>query len=481
MSGPRSGVLLPSVKRSRLTKASLTIALPLQALLVNEWLRALLDPMFEAAFVAAVAMVAWFCGYRYALAALAFSCALLVYFFLPPHYSFVLTEPSTIVKLVLFLGANVVTIGLIANLYRARAEIAASERLHRNLAELIPFGGWVSDRHGNMQSVSESFLNAFGTTEEECRGLGWTQFVEPEQRETVIAEWRECMRSGYFWDYEYRLRARSGQSYVVLSRGVPVRDERGRVRSWVGMHLDITEREQSIDERVKQARDIARFNAELEQLAYASAHDLQEPLRMVASYLQLLQRRYKGQLDAQADEFIGYAVEGAERLKALLHDLLMLQQIGKGGRDREVVSLATLVDRAIQNLGPSAEAAEIECGALGSSCVDWHEFVQLFEHLISNAIKYVRPGATPKISITVEESLEGKVVTVRDNGIGIEPEYARKIFNVFQRLHARSEYPGTGIGLAICRKVVEVHGGRIWVESEPGSGSAFRFTLPDPS
>ena len=480
MSKWRAGTpLLTLPKHSSLFKVSLTIALPLQALLVNEWLRTLLYPMFEAAFIAAVAMVAWFCGLRHAIAALAFSTALLVYFFLPPYYSLVIMDTATVVKLVLFLAANVVTVGLIANLYRTRAELVTSEQLHRNLAELIPLGGWVSDRQGNMQSVSESFLNAFGTTQEECSGVGWTRFLEPEQRDIVVAEWQECLRSSYFWDYEYRMRAPSGQCYVVLSRGVPVRDERGRVRSWVGIHLDITERERGIDERVKQARDIARFNAELEQLAYASAHDLQEPLRMIASYLQLLQRRYKGKLDAEADEFIQYAVDGADRLKALLHDLLMLQQIGKGGRERAVVPLAELVNRAVRNLGSTAEGAEIECGPLPSSCVDAHEFVQLFEHLIGNAIKYVSPGATPRVSITAEDSIEGKVVTVRDNGIGIEKDYVRKVFDVFQRLHARSEYPGTGIGLAICRKVVEVHGGRIWVESEPGAGSTFRFTVPE--
>jgi light-regulated signal transduction histidine kinase (bacteriophytochrome) len=199
---------------------------------------------------------------------------------------------------------------------------------------------------------------------------------------------------------------------------------------------------------------------------------------MIASYLQLLQRRYQGKLDADADEFILYAVEGASRLKSLLHDLLMLQQIGKAGRDRTVVPLAELVDRAVASLGPAAQGVEIDCGPLPSSCVDAREFVQLFEHLIGNAIKYVRPGVTPKISITADDSVEGKIVTVRDNGIGIEKDCVRKIFDVFQRLHSRSEYPGTGIGLSICRKVVEVHGGRIWVESEPGAGSSFRFTVP---
>jgi light-regulated signal transduction histidine kinase (bacteriophytochrome) len=245
------------------------------------------------------------------------------------------------------------------------------------------------------------------------------------------------------------------------------------------MHLDITDRHESMEERVRQARDIARFNAELEQLAYASAHDLQEPLRMIASYLQLLQRRYAGRLDSDADQFISYAVEGAERLRALLQDLLLLQQIGKGSRERALHPAAKLVEAAVESLGAQLEGATVRCGSLPQLYCDRNEFVQLFELLIENAVKYAREGIAPEITISAERQADRWVLSVRDNGIGIEPEYQQKIFNVFQRLHPRSEYEGTGIGLAICRKIVEVHGGRIWVESEPGAGSTFRFTVPD--
>lgn len=465
--------------RSPLTRIGLTVALPLQALLVNEWFRGVLAPMFEPAFIAAVAIVCWVCGSRYAAAALAISSALLVYFFLEPYYSFAVIDTSTLVKLIFFFGANAITTGLIANLRRTQEELLTTEKLHRNLAELIPYGGWVSDPSGNVLSVSDSFLNAFGARLEECTGLGWTKFIDEEQRETVLREWHRCMETGYFWDYEYHMTTAAGRQRIVLSRGVPVRNAGGRIRSWVGIHLDITERHESQEERVRQARDLARFNAELEQLAYASAHDLQEPLRMIASYLQLLQRRYRGKLDNDADEFIAYAVEGADRLGALLHDLLMLQQIGKGVRQKTLHPVSELVHAAIQNLGDEALRASVHCGPLPTIECQKTEFVQLFEHLIGNARKYAREAVPVEVTISSDRQGDAWVICVADNGIGIEPEYQQKIFNVFQRLHPRSKYDGTGIGLAICRKIVEVHGGRIWVESQPGAGSTFRFTVPD--
>jgi PAS domain S-box-containing protein len=477
--GPRGPALSRSLGRSALTRVSLTIALPLQALLLNEWLRPLLQPTFEPSFTAAVAIVCWFCGPLYGLASLALSSGLLVYYFLTPYYGIYLSNPSTILKFCFFVGANCLVIALIANLYEAQEDVAKSEKLYRNLSELIPFGGWIADAQGNIQHVSDSFLNAFGVSLAECAGLGWIEVIDPDQRPQVRAEWQQCIRQGYFWDYEYRMHSKTGEALAVLSRGVPVRDSAGRIVSWVGMHLDVTARERALEEQVKQARDIARFNTELEQLAYVSAHDLQEPLRTIASYLQLLQRRYKGRLDEEADEFIGFAVEGANRLRALLQDLMLLQNVGKGGRDRAPHSLRDLVMRAVERLGASAANLPVVCGDLPVVICDDHEFAQLFEHLIANAIKYSRPGISPEVAITSEPSSEGHIVCVRDNGIGIEPEYLYRIFNVFQRLHPRSKYPGTGIGLAICRKIVEVHGGRIWAASTPGEGSAFYFTVPE--
>jgi light-regulated signal transduction histidine kinase (bacteriophytochrome) len=251
---------------------------------------------------------------------------------------------------------------------------------------------------------------------------------------------------------------------------------------WVGIHLDITQRERDAQQRIEQARDLARFNAELEQFAYVSAHDLQEPLRMIASYLQLLSRRYKGKLDSDADTFIGYAVEGAERLQALLQDLLELQQVGKGNRSRVRLPLSKAIDAARRNLAHRIEetGAEITYSTLPTVEAEEQAFVQLFGHLLDNAMKYCREGVRPQIHVSANLKQQGQTweVRVQDNGVGIPAEYRNKIFDVFQRLHPRQEYPGTGIGLAICKKIVEVHGGQISVESEPGQGSAFCLTLP---
>ncbi len=202
-----------------------------------------------------------------------------------------------------------------------------------------------------MVRLSESFLKTFETTMDECRGLGWMRLLDESERDQVLADWSECMRSGYFWDYEYRLKAPSGSQYVVLKpRHSRLRRRRKSRRTWVGIHLDITERELSAQHRIEQARNIARFNAELEQFAYVSAHDLQEPLRMIASYLQLLSRRYKGKLDADADTLSAMPWRERSGSRSLLRDLLDLQQAGKG--NKPVLSCATVIGRekACENL-----------------------------------------------------------------------------------------------------------------------------------
>lgn len=468
--------------RSVPSRVAVTIALPAQALLTCQLLRRWLEPTFDPLFIAAAAITAWLCGTRYAVASVLLSALAMDYFFLMPYNSFELLDTSLNVKFFLFLAANSIIIGLIHYARKTRLELAESENRYRSLGELIPFGGWLADGRGSMVSLSESFLKTFETTMEECRGLGWMRLLDEPDRNQVLADWRQCMRSGYFWDYEYRLRGPSGQKFVVLSRGIPVYSTSRREKTWVGIHLDITDREQSAEQRVEQARNIARFNAELEQFAYVSAHDLQEPLRMISSYVQLLSRRYKGKLDADADTFIGYAVEGAERLKSLLQDLLELQQAGKGSTTVVVAPLAKAVDRACANLAIEIAnlGAKIHCGELPTLEYEEQSVVQIFGHLLENGLKYRREGVTPEIEISGERKPDEDVweIRVKDNGIGIPQEFFGKIFNVFQRLHPRSLYPGTGIGLAICKKLVEVHGGRIWVESTPGEGSAFCFTVP---
>ena len=466
--------------RSPATRVAVAIALPALALLISELLREWLDPNFEPVFIGAIAATAWFCGSRLAAIGTLISALILDYFFLAPYNSFAVDGRGG-VRFFLFLASCAIVVCLIHIAQRSRAKLAESELRYRNFAELIPFGGWTADGRGNMIAVSESFLKTFGVSMEECEGLGWMRLLDEADRSRVLADWRECMRNGYFWDYEYRLRSKTGEDYVVLSRGVPVRNVSGQDRMWVGIHLDVTDRERWAEQRVQQARNIARFHAELEQFAYVSAHDLQEPLRMIASYLQLLSKRYKGRLDEDADTFINYAVEGAERLKTLLQDLLELQQVGKGSRPRNVVPLQTVVERSKAHLSMLIEEAQasITYDELPSIECDEQAFVQLFSQLIDNAIKYRREGVPPQVHISAKMNPQRVwEICVRDNGIGISQEFRDKVFNVFQRLHPRTVYPGTGIGLAICKKVVEAHGGQIWVTEAEGDGSCFCFTIP---
>ncbi|NJL23390.1 MAG: hypothetical protein HC895_25375 [Leptolyngbyaceae cyanobacterium SM1_3_5] len=222
-----------------------------------------------------------------------------------------------------------------------------------------------------------------------------------------------------------------------------------------------------------------RSNTELQQFAYIASHDLQEPLRMVTSYLQLLQRRYQGKLDADADDFIGFAVDGAARMKTLISDLLMYSRVDTHGKPFESTDLTVVVEQAIANLKVAIEesSATITYATLPKVFADASQMIQLFQNLLSNAIKF-RGDDPPIVHISIDRQEQDWLFSVRDNGIGIEPQYVDRIFIIFQRLHSRSDYAGTGIGLAICKKIVERHVGKIWVAPSV-QGATFCFTLPD--
>jgi light-regulated signal transduction histidine kinase (bacteriophytochrome) len=223
---------------------------------------------------------------------------------------------------------------------------------------------------------------------------------------------------------------------------------------------------------------MARSNRELEQFAYVASHDLQEPLRMVASYVELLADRYKGRLDEKADKFINYAVDGATRMKRLIDDLLSYSRITTRSRAPELIDAESVFEEVTTNLfrAIAEKQAIVTRDDLPTKVVDQTHLVQVFQNLISNALKFC--DDTPRIHVGAEQQGRDWVFSVSDNGLGIAPEHRERVFQVFQRLHGRNKYTGTGIGLAICKKIVEQYGGRIWVESEPGKGSTFFFTLP---
>jgi light-regulated signal transduction histidine kinase (bacteriophytochrome) len=245
------------------------------------------------------------------------------------------------------------------------------------------------------------------------------------------------------------------------------------------LQKEVTLRVQAESDLTRRAEELSRSNAELERFSYAVSHDLQEPLRMVASFTQLLRQRYRGNLDHEADEFIDFATDGAKRMQHLLNDLLQYSRVGTRGRPFEATDFEDVLASALANLHLALEeaGAVVTHAPLPTAAGDRTQLVQLFQNLLGNALKF-RSKEAPRIHVSAERRGDEYVFSIRDNGIGIDPQFHARIFQVFQRLHTAREYPGTGIGLAICKRVVERHGGRIWVESQPGKGSDFRFTIP---
>jgi signal transduction histidine kinase len=262
---------------------------------------------------------------------------------------------------------------------------------------------------------------------------------------------------------------------------IQVRQRTGELREAnANLSVDLDERRRAEQMLARYAEELERSNAELEQFAYVASHDLQEPLRMVASFTQLLGRRYRGKLDQDADEFIGYAVDGANRMQHLINDLLAYSRVGIRSKPLVPTDCNAVFKQARDNLAKAVEETStvIYQDPLPMVLGDEVQLLQVFQNLIANAIKF-RGAEPPQIQVTADRQESERVFAIRDNGIGIAPEHQGRIFSIFQRLHQRSEYPGTGIGLAICKKIVERHGGRIWVESQPDKGSTFYFSIPE--
>ena len=282
-------------------------------------------------------------------------------------------------------------------------------------------------------------------------------------------------------DYALEIRHDDGHITSVLYNASVYRDEAGQVVGVFAAARDITERRQAEEKIKTYTEDLHRSNQELEHFAYVASHDLQEPLRTVCSFSQLLGQRYRGKLDADANDFINFIVDGAARMQTLINDLLAFSRVGTRGNPFAPVACGEILRIALGNLDMAIadSGANITHDPLPTVLADPTQMTQLFQNLCSNAIKFRRPEEAPQIHVSAARQDGVWHFNVRDNGVGIEPRYFDRIFIIFQRLHGREEYPGTGIGLAVCKKIVERHGGRIWVESEPGKGSTFHFTIPD--
>jgi PAS domain S-box-containing protein len=281
-------------------------------------------------------------------------------------------------------------------------------------------------------------------------------------------------------DQEVVITTRDGASRTVLVSGRLIADPDGQPIGAVVAMLNITARRVAEHALVDKAAELERSNAELERFAYVASHDLQEPLRMVSSYTELLARRYTGRLDEDADTFIAYAVDGVHRMQRLINDLLVYSRVSTRDSDLRPTASGEALQQALANLSRTIEerGAVIDAGPLPDVLADPTQLTQLFQNLVSNAIKFQAEATTPQVTIRAHARDAAWEFSVQDNGIGIAADYFDRIFVLFQRLHTREAFTGTGMGLAICKKIVERHGGRIWVESTEDQGSTFFFTLP---
>ena len=343
------------------------------------------------------------------------------------------------------------------------------------------------DLAGVVTSWNAGAVAMFGYTAEEMLGQPVSIALgRSPQVEAIISK----VRTGEAVEHYEATRVRKDGTTRVVSESVaPVRGGGGTPVGAAWISRDISARrtmEEALaaSQRELQYRhaELSRSNAELEQFAYVASHDLSEPLRAVAGMVQLLARRYQGKLGSDADEYIAFATEGCERMRKLIEDLLAYSRVGRADLDVVDVDVSELVSAVVRSLGSQVEESgcQVVVGDLPRVRADRRQLTQVFQNLMSNALKFRRPGADSVVEITAARSGDGAWrFTVADNGIGIEPEYRERIFRIFQRLHAREAYGGTGIGLAIAERAVARHDGRIWVEDGPGGGSSFSFTIPD--
>jgi PAS domain S-box-containing protein len=369
----------------------------------------------------------------------------------------------------------------ITELKRTEKALSESEQLFRALANTIPNLAWMADADGYFFWYNDRWYEYTGTKPEEMEGWGWQKVHHPETLPQVIERWKNSIAVGEEFTMTFPLRDAGGRFRPFLTRAMPVRNERGRVVRWFGTNTDISEQKEMEDALLRVNDRLRRANSDLQQFAYSASHDLQEPVRNIAVYSEIINRRYSQALDARGKEFLGFMTIGARRLELLIKDLLEYTHIASAQDElKQQTDASEAIAGALSNLSDSIREAnaEVTFDSLPKLRVREIELQQLFQNLIGNAIKYRRQDETPRIHVSVELDNNMWRFSVRDNGIGIAPEYRTTVFGMFKRLHAESEYPGTGIGLAICQKIVERHGGRIWVESESGGGSRFVFTFP---
>jgi len=359
------------------------------------------------------------------------------------------------------------------------AALAESETRFRLMADTAPVLIWMSDPDAQGTFFNKPWLEFTGRTLEQEQGYGWLESVHPEDQQSCLNTYHSAFHTRQGFRMEYRLRRADGTYQWVLDTGIPRFALDGSFAGYIGSCIDITERkhiEETLNQRTLELQSIV---ADLQQFVRVAAHDFQEPLRMVTSYVQLLQQRYQGKLDPDAERWITYAVEGSRRLQRLILDLLAYHEVGTRTQELTAVDCEAVLAGVLSDLrGAIADrGAVVTHDPLPTIRGDVTQLQIVFRNLISNGIKF-HQQEPPHVHLSATQSKNAWMFAVRDNGSGIDPRHLDRLFLVFQRLHAREPYPKPGVGLAMCKKIIERHGGHIWCESELGKGTTFFFTIP---
>jgi PAS domain S-box-containing protein len=364
-------------------------------------------------------------------------------------------------------------------------ELQQSLEIFRLMVESVQdYSIYMLDVNGVITSWNIGAERAKGYRAHEIIGKNFSSFYSEHdiQNKKPQKNLQVALNEGHCLDEGWRYR-KDGSKFWASVVITAVKDKTGKLIGFAKVTRDMTERRQAeteLERKVEErTRELEQKNKELEQFAYVASHDLQEPLRMVATYVDLLNERCAMKLNKDEHDFIQYALDGAERAQQLIRDLLEFSQAGNKTKNVKPTDLNLILKQVLQNLRVVLEEtkAEIDTGPLPTLNVDETQIFQLLQNLVSNALKY-KGQDNPKIKISAHEDTDNWTFTIQDNGIGIAPEYHQRIFELFQRLHGKSKYPGTGLGLAICKKIIERHDGKIWVESNLGKGAAFKFSLP---
>jgi PAS domain S-box-containing protein len=366
----------------------------------------------------------------------------------------------------------------ISDLKQAERALNQSKKLLQDIIDGFPSPIFVKDTEGRFLTINKNLEELLGVKNEELIGKTDYDIITKELAEYYRANDQKVIEEGKAIPIEEEADLIDGH-HTFIANKFPIYDNDGKPYGVGSISTDITKHKLLEKQMKTTMNELKRSNKELERFAYVSSHDLQEPLRMVTLYSQLLEKRYKDSLDADADDFIEYIVDNAKRMKYLIDDLLEYSRVSNQVKEFENIDLEKVLENILSNLSILLveNNADVTYNSLPTIFADKNQMIQVFQNLITNAIKF-RGKKPPKIDISAQKGNKEWIFSVKDNGIGINPKHRKQIFEVFKRLHTREEYPGTGIGLSIAQKIIQKHGGRIWVESELGKGSTFFFTIP---